>query len=75
MKKNYQPAPTPTPATYGDVVIPAEDITRMLEDGLLAMAASVGLKIMTQLMDDDVANLAGPKGKHDPTRSAVRHGY
>jgi transposase-like protein len=39
------------------------------------MAASVGLKIMTQLMDDDVANLAGPKGKHDPTRSAVRHGY
>src|SRR5947209_11707352 len=30
---------------------------------------------MASMMEADVAALAGPKGRHDPDRSAVRHGY
>ncbi len=29
---------------------------------------------MAALMEADVSALAGPKGKHDATRTAVRHG-
>ena len=33
-----------------------------------------GLQVMAALMEADVSALAGPKGKHDATRTAVRHG-
>ena len=33
-----------------------------------------GLQVMQQLMEADVTALAGPRGRHDPTRTAVRHG-
>src|SRR5438270_9358584 len=38
------------------------------------MAVGTGLQVMAAMMDADVAAACGPKGKHDPNRSAVRHG-
>ena len=38
------------------------------------MAVGAGLQVMAALMEADVSALAGPKGKHDATRTAVRHG-
>lgn len=40
----------------------------------LALAVGAGLQVMSAPMDADVTALAGPKGKHDPRRTAVRHG-
>ncbi len=38
------------------------------------MALGAGLQVMSTLMEQDVAAVCGPKGKHDPSRAAVRHG-
>jgi transposase-like protein len=45
-----------------------------MREGLLALAVGAGLQVMNTLMDADVTALAGPRGKHDPQRVAVRHG-
>src|SRR6266571_841224 len=45
-----------------------------VQEGLLAMAVGTGLQVMAQLMNADVEAVCGPKGKHDPGRTAVRHG-
>jgi transposase-like protein len=38
------------------------------------LAVGTGLQVMQALMDADVTALAGPKGRHDQGRTAVRHG-
>jgi transposase-like protein len=43
-------------------------------EGLMALSVAVGLEVMHELMDEEVAELAGPKGKHDSERNAKRHG-
>jgi putative transposase len=45
-----------------------------MTQGLLAASTAVGLEVMAELMDVEVVELAGPKGKHDPQRVAMRHG-
>jgi putative transposase len=45
-----------------------------MTQGLLAASTAVGLEVMAELMDVEVTELAGPKGKHDPARVAMRHG-
>lgn len=45
------------------------------KQGLLALSVGVGLGVMAELMDEEVADVVGPKGKHDPERTAVRHGH
>jgi hypothetical protein len=45
-----------------------------MTQGLLAASTAVGLEVMSELMDVEVVELAGPKGKHDPQRVAMRHG-
>jgi putative transposase len=52
-------------------------LTRFAEhmrEGLLAASVAVGLEVMAELMDAEVTDLAGPKGKHNPARTAKRHG-
>jgi transposase-like protein len=41
---------------------------------LLALAVGTGLGVLGSLLDTDVERLAGPKGRHNPDRAAVRHG-
>jgi putative transposase len=45
------------------------------KEGLLALSVGVGLGVMAELMEEEVTDVVGPKGKHDPERSAVRHGH
>jgi transposase-like protein len=73
--KDYQTqetdAPIPVPTS---VNVAMADIAATMREGLLAMAVSAGLAVMASLMEESVTALCGPKGKHDPGRSAVRHG-
>jgi transposase-like protein len=50
------------------------EIAENMQEGLLALAVGAGLQVMQALMEADVTELAGPKGKHDEARTAVRHG-
>ena len=43
-------------------------------EGLLALSVGVGLGVMAELMEEEVDEVVGPRGKHDPQRAAVRHG-
>lgn len=44
-------------------------------EGLLALSVGVGLGVVHELMELDVDEVVGPKGKHNPDRVAVRHGH
>jgi len=50
------------------------DLAGELQEGLLAFVVGAGLKVVQTMMDHEVETLAGPKGRHDPGRVAVRHG-
>src|SRR4029079_4661961 len=56
------------------VSVAMAEIAEPLGEGLLALAVGGGPHVMQTLMDADVPALAGPKGKHDQGRIAVRHG-
>src|SRR5687768_3003752 len=45
------------------------------KEGLLAMSVGVGLGVLCELLEAEVDEVVGPKGKHLPDRSAVRHGH
>ena len=45
-----------------------------MEEGMLALVVGAGLKVIDALFEEEAAVLAGPKGRHDPNRAAVRHG-
>src|SRR5215217_5014924 len=44
-------------------------------EGLLALSVGVGLSVVHELMELEVAEVVGPKGKHNPGRAAKRHGH
>jgi putative transposase len=41
----------------------------------LALSVGVGLGVLAELMEEEVTEVVGPRGHHDPDRSAVRHGH
>ena len=72
MKKSSQIQPVGATALPERVSVAMGEIAENMHQGLLAVGA--GLQVMAALMEDDVTAPAGPKGKHDATRSAVRQG-
>jgi putative transposase len=44
-------------------------------EGLLALSVGVGLGVVHELMELEVTEVVGPKGKWDPDRTAKRHGH
>jgi len=44
-------------------------------EGLLALSVGVGLGVVHQLMELEVDEVVGPKSKHNPDRTARRHGH
>ena len=44
-------------------------------EGLLALSVSVGLGVLSELLEEEVSELVGPKGKWNRDRTAVRHGH
>jgi putative transposase len=56
------------------VSVAMAEIAEDMGEGLLALAVGTGLQVMQAIMAEDVTAACGPKGKHDPARTAVRHG-
>ena len=74
MKKSSQIQSADATAIPQCVSVAMAEIAENMHEGLLALAVGAGLQVMAALMEADVSALAGPKGKHDATRTAVRHG-
>jgi transposase-like protein len=45
------------------------------KEGLLALSVATGLGVLHELLEDEVDEVVGPKGKRNPDRRAVRHGH
>jgi putative transposase len=56
------------------VMVALAELAGAAREGLLALAVGTGLGVLGSLLDADVERLAGPKGRHNPDRAAVRHG-
>jgi len=68
-------------ATMQEAVLPERvqealgELVGAAKEGLLALSVGVGLGVLEKLMAEEVDDVVGPKGKHNPGRSAVRHGH
>jgi transposase-like protein len=51
------------------------ELASAAKDGLLALSVGVGLGVLDALMEEEVTEVVGPKGRRDPDRVAVRHGH
>jgi putative transposase len=74
MKKSSENKSVDATAFPEQVSVAMAEIAENMQEGLLALAVGAGLQVMQTLMETDVTALAGPKGRHDPARVAVRHG-
>ena len=50
------------------------DIAVVAREGLLAMGVAAGMAVMQTMFEAEITAVAGVKGKHNPQRTAVRHG-
>lgn len=73
-KNTPKTRPGPGLAVPDEVTIAMAEVAEDMHEGLLALAVGAGLQVMGLLMEADVAAVCGPRGKHDPERTAVRHG-
>src|SRR5437867_2099390 len=76
MAKHTQPT---VPADRGlvlpeQVTIALGELAGAAREGLLALAVGTRLGVLGELLAADVDRLVGPKGRHNPDRTAVRHG-
>jgi len=51
------------------------ELVHAAKEGLLALSVGVGLGVLAELLEDEVDEVVGPKGKHNAERTAVRHGH
>ena len=56
------------------VTVVVAELAGAAREGLLALAVGTGLQVLQVMLAEDVARLVGPKGRHNPDRTAVRHG-
>ena len=57
-----------------EVRLALTDIAGAAREGLLAMSVAAGMAVMRAMFDAEITAACGLKGKHDPERTAVRHG-
>ena len=50
------------------------DIAAVAREGLLAMSVAAGVAVMQTMFEAEMTAPAGPEGKHNPARTALRHG-
>jgi putative transposase len=67
-------APVEALALPGRVQAALGELVGAAREGLLALSVGVGLGVMHELMAEEVEEVCGPRGKHDPGRVAYRHG-
>ncbi len=64
-----------------EVALPAKvqealgELVQSAKEGLLALSVGVGLGVLAELLEEEVDEVVGPKGKHNPDRVAIRHGH
>ena len=57
-----------------EIQLAMTSIAGAAREGLLAMSVAAGLAVMQAMFEAEITEVAGPKGKHNPDRVAVRHG-
>jgi len=57
-----------------EIQLALTDIAVAAREGLLAMSVAAGMAVMAAMFEAEITEIAGPKGKHNPERVAVRHG-
>jgi transposase-like protein len=68
-------------ATQDEAVLPERvqealgQLVGAAKEGLLALSVEVGLGVLTELLEQEVCEVVGPKGKWNAKRTAVRHGH
>ena len=68
-------------ATRDEAVLPERvqealgQLVGAAKEGLLALSVEVGLGVLRELLEQEVGELVGPKGKWNRERTAVRHGH
>jgi putative transposase len=56
------------------VTVAVAELAGAAREGLLALAVGTGLQVLQAMLEEDVIWLVGPRGRHNPDRTAVRHG-
>ena len=51
------------------------ELVGVAREGLLALSVGIGLGVLAELMEEEVVEVVGAKGRHNPDRVAVRHGH
>src|SRR5215208_2151564 len=51
------------------------ELVSSAKEGLLALSVGVGLGVLAELMEEEVEEVVGAKGRHNTERAAVRHGH
>jgi len=68
-------------ATSDETVLPERvqealgQLVGAAKEGLLALSVGVGLGVLSEMLEEEVDDVVGPKGKWNPDRAAVRHGH
>ena len=62
----------PLPAEIQDAL---GELVGAAREGLLALSVGLGLSVVHELMEREVDEVVGPKGKQNPERTAKRHGH
>ena len=79
--KNVSGPQVVTPAEALESPLPAQiqealgELVGAAREGLLALSVGVGLSVVHELMEAEVTEIVGPKGKHNAERTAKRHGH
>jgi putative transposase len=68
VEASESPLPAQVQEALGELVGAARE-------GLLALSVGVGLAVVHELMEAEVTEVVGPKGKHNPDRVSKRHGH
>jgi putative transposase len=63
---------SPLPARIQDAL---GELVGAAREGLLALSVGVGLSVVHELMDLEVTEVVGPRGRHNRDRTAKRHGH
>lgn len=63
-KASEMPLPPQIQEALGELVGAARE-------GLLALSVGLGLSVVHELMEAEVSEVVGPKGKHDPDRTLL----
>jgi putative transposase len=68
-------------ATNDEAVLPERvqealgQLVGAAKEGLLSLSVAVGLGVLSSMMEEEVDDVVGPKGKWNRERTAVRHGH